>query len=129
MDITYDQLEFFLHDNAHLVRRWIYNPLVMAANSTTKLFKVLSWCDDESIKKCLMDMGLKPITFPDGEKRLDYFTMLERNIEFVKILRNRRYNFGSYHEYDKLYTWVNNEEKLEKLNEFIRINEAFEKEI
>ena len=103
MEFNDEDLDYFLHDNAYKIRRWVYNGLDMAANSTSALFRVISKCKDEILKKCLTDMGLKPIITLDGEEGFDYFVMLKRNIEFVKILRNRRVQFGKYHDYDPFF--------------------------
>ena len=88
MELTKFELDDYLHDNAHLIRRLVLNGLDMAANSTSALFQVLIKFDDKPIKKCLKNKGLKPIFTLEGEEQFDYFVMLKRNNEFVRILRN-----------------------------------------
>ena len=124
-----EEVDQYLFDHCWLIRRWVYNPLDMAANINGSLLKVLLKCDDRPLQKVLTRIGLKATILPDGEQRWDYFTMLKRNIEFMRIFINRRMLFGNYHDMDKFHIAHTQEYRLAQMDTYIRENEAFERNI
>ncbi|CAF0818506.1 unnamed protein product [Brachionus calyciflorus] len=123
-----EEVDQYLFDNCCLIRRWVYNPLDMATSINGSLVKVLLKCDNRPLQKVLTRIGLKATTLPDGEER-DYFTMLKRNIEFMRIFINRRVLFGNYHDMDKFHIAHTQEYRLAQMDTYIRENEDFERNI
>ncbi|CAF0805055.1 unnamed protein product [Brachionus calyciflorus] len=85
--------------------------------------------DNFEMKNIPNGFNFETTILPDGEQRWDYFTMLKRNIEFMRIFINRRMLFCNYHDMDKFHIAHTQEFRLAQMDPYIRENEAFERKI
>lgn len=123
MSLKAHELEI-LHDKAHIIRRWTYNPFEMAACTSTNLFNLLCRADEKTLRNCLNKMGLKAKLLPNG-KKFSYYRMLKRNLITTKIMMSRRVTYKHYHDLDTIYR-TNNIDELKLMERRVIDNENFE---